>query len=423
MRFDDVPWRHRASTAAVLEFAWDAGVVRADHVMAACGLTRSTTLSALDALIEIGLIRERINPVAVGSRLGRPARHFELRGEAGLVIGIDAGNRHFTTVAADLAGTIEAKVKIPVPGLYDEFGVPRKNAHPKERRHVASQAIDEVLAKAGRTRDDVIAVGVGIPSPVDGKGMSPSHPSGFWQHMNADLQASLAKDFPAVRVENDGALAALAEGTVGEARGSEHFVAMLTGHRFGSGVFLEGRLVRGAHGGVGELEALRYVADIGGTHGLGDLAEKWGRAALDEGRVPEDHPWSQLAADELSAEALLAHADLSDPVSRPLLEELGAKLSLICGVVARFYDPEKIVVCGAMAGALAEVIEIAQERIVGYAELPAPGIVASTLGGDVVSLGAVSAAREAAREIVLPLFAERQVALGEISELGKRSRG
>lgn len=105
------------------------------------------------------------------------------------------------------------------------------------------------------------------------------------------------------------------------------------------------------------------------------------------------------------------------------MEELGAKLSLICGVVARFYDPEKIVVCGAMAGALAEVIEIAQERIVGYAELPAPEIVASTLGGDVVSLGAVSAAREAAREIVLPLFAERQVALGEISELGKRSRG
>lgn len=49
--------RHRASTAAVLEFAWDAGAFQADHVIAALGLTRSTALAALDTLIELGLIQ------------------------------------------------------------------------------------------------------------------------------------------------------------------------------------------------------------------------------------------------------------------------------------------------------------------------------------------------------------------------------
>ena len=409
MKFTESPARHRASTAAVLEFAWDSGIFRADHVMAACGLTRSTTLSALDALIEIGLVRELSSVGDQGSyRLGRPARHFELRGDAGIGVGIDAGNKYFTTVAADLAGSVLARERITVPGHYDDAGVIREEACPEERQQAALHAIDQVLAKAQRAREDVVAVGIGIPAPVDGRGRSPSHETGFWQHMNSGLHDVLAETFPAVRVENDGALAAVAEGALGEARGCENFVSLLVGLRLGSGVFLEGRLVRGAHGGVGELEALRYMDGIGGTWGLGDLAEKWVRAAIDEGRVPADHPWAHLSPGGVSAEELLAHARLSDPVSRPMLEDLGVKLGQICGVISRFYDPERIVLCGAMAGALGEVIQVARKNIAERVELPPPEIVASELGAGVVSLGAVSAAREVAGEIILPLFAERQ---------------
>lgn len=73
------PVRHRASTAAVLDFAWDAGVFRADHVMAALDLTRSTALAALDSLIELGVVSEVAGPEDDnGYRLGRPARRFAL---------------------------------------------------------------------------------------------------------------------------------------------------------------------------------------------------------------------------------------------------------------------------------------------------------------------------------------------------------
>ena len=90
-----------------------------------------------------------------------------------------------------------------------------------------------------------------------------------------------------------------------------------------------------------------------------------------------------------------------------LSEQLGATLGRICNVVARFYDPGLIVVCGAMAGALGDVIEIARGHVEAESELPAPNIIASQFGGDIVSLGAVSAAREAARAVALTLFSER----------------
>lgn len=408
MNLTDGQLRYRLSTAAVLEFAWDAGAFRADHVMAALALTRSTALAALDTLIELGLISEL--PSAgpeEGYRLGRPARRFELRAGAGVLVGIDAGERHVTAIAADLAGGILARQRFDVRGFSDASEAPFPDLDPRERPTVAFRAIDAVLDAAGRTRADVIGVGVGIPAPVDADGGSPAHPSGFWQHMNSGLQAVLAEEFPAVRVENDAALAAVCEGNLGEARGHDDFIAILVGRRLGSGVFLDGRLVRGAHGGVGELEGFAYVTGIGGSYGIGVRAERWLRDALDAGRVPADHPWARLGEADPTAEAALAVADLDDPVSRPLLEELGGKLGRICNVVSRFYDPGVIVICGAMAGALGDAIEIARDHVRAESELPPPAILASQFGADVVSLGAVSAAREAARAIALTLFTER----------------
>ena len=398
--------RYRASTEAVLGFAWDAEAFRADDVIAALGVTRSTTLAALDTLIEVGMIRELPSAGAEeGYRMGRPARRFELNDGAGVVVGLDAGNRRFRAIVADLSGRALAEEHLDVRGFHDAAEVPYPDRDPEERRVAAFAVIDAALSRAGVARGAVVGVGVGVPAPVDAEGFSPTHPRGFWQYMNADLQAALAVEFPGVRVENDAALAAVAERGLGEAQGCDDFVAMLVGRRLGSGVYLDGRLIRGARGGVGELEGLAYVADVGGTWGMGDLAEKWARERLESGLIPTGHPWGSPMP---SAEELLAQASLSDPVTRPLLEELGLRLGRICSVVARFYDPARIVVCGAVAGALGEVIAIARAEVRRSAELPPPEIVTSRLGGDVVSLGAVLAARERARGLVSPLLSDRQ---------------
>ncbi len=396
--------RHRASTAAVLEFAWDAGAFRADHVISAVGLTRSTALSALDSLIDIGLIQELPNAGAEdGYRMGRPARRFQLRAEAGVVIGVDAGDYRITAIASDLAGQVLAEEHLGVLGFY-------AGGQHEDRQGAVFRVIDAALASAGRSRADVIGVAVGVPAPVDGDGRSPSHTLGFWQQMNAGLQDALGREFPAVRVENDAALAAVAESSLGEARGCDDFVAMMIGRRLGAGVFLGGQLVRGGHGAVGELEAFVYVSGVGGAQGFGLRAERWLERALEQGRVPDGHPWARLAGAELKAEDVLGAATLDDPVTKPMLDELGETLGRVCGVVARFYDPTRIIVCGAMAGALGDVLELARGWTRAEPGLLPVEIVASGLGGDVVSLGAASAAREAARDVVLPLLTARRAA-------------
>ena len=78
-----VPVPRRASLDTLLRYAWDAEVFTAGDALSATGLSRSTTIEAIDDLVELGLVRELANARAGGDyRKGRPSRRFELRSDA-----------------------------------------------------------------------------------------------------------------------------------------------------------------------------------------------------------------------------------------------------------------------------------------------------------------------------------------------------
>lgn len=390
--------RRRASVAAALRHAWDAGPFRVDDVIDSAGLTRSTAIAAVDELIEFGLIRELPNARADGSyRLGRPARRFELRADAATLVGLDAGHTGLTAIVADLAGTEIGRYHLDVDPAHDAAA---------ERRVVVQRVADLALADAGRQRIDVLAVGVGVPAPVNAGGASPPHPSGFWQRMNPDLAGLFGRWAPIVRVENDATLAAVAEGSVGAARGCDSFVSLIAGTRLGAGVVIDGRVLRGTHGGVGELDPLRWVDGVGSTTGLGHRLVDWTREIRRAGGIPVSHPLTAVPDDRLDAGVVLAAVTVDDPVGRELIDRGGRLLARLTNVLAGFYDPQLVVLSGAVP-ALDRVIDAATGRLSDELVLPPPRIVASELGGDVVGLGAVAAAREAARDRVLELDPDR----------------
>jgi predicted NBD/HSP70 family sugar kinase len=239
----------------VLGFAWDAGVFVSDDAMAATGLTRTTTIDALDGLITAGLLRELPNARAAGVyRKGRPSRRFELRADAAVVIGMDAGRSHLTTTVADLRGTTLFRTTVDLDASHDGA---------EERQAAVVGAIDSALARAGRDRESVLAVCVGVPAPVNERGLSPVHRNDFWRRMNPGLAELLEQWVPIVRIENDASLAAVAEGAVGGAVDCDNYVVLLAGDRFGAGIVVDGSLLRGRHGGAGEMVACTALPPTG----------------------------------------------------------------------------------------------------------------------------------------------------------------
>lgn len=389
----------RASTAAILGYAWDADIFRTDDAMQATGLTRSTTINALDELISLGLIRELSNTRADNSyRFGRPSRRFTFHADAGTLLGIDAGRSSITITVADLRGE---------PLARSQHRLEPSDILPQRRRFALSDSITHTLGKLSLPLDDVVAVTVGVPAPVDSHGHSPSHPDGFWESMNPGFQTYLEDVFPIVNVENDATLAARAEALQGSMTDCPNFVSLLAGRRLGTGVMLDGRIVNGAHGGVGELEVFNLVKGLEHQSGLVDLIDRWIRESLTAGTIPKPHPLAQVPRDDLTAEVEIPYLRLDDPTMRPIVERVGKFLARSCEVFSCFYDPEYVVVCGQIATSIGDAINHAQKLLDARTYLPMPQLVASTLGKDIVSLGAVASARSAAQAGFLSLRSER----------------
>ena len=362
----------------------------AGDALAAVGLSRSTTIEAIDDLLVLGLVRELPNARAGGEyRKGRPSRRFELCADAAVVVGVDAGQGHLVTTVADLRGRHLA-VRTDLLGADDGSA--------ERRRVLVVDAIDAALVDAGQRRADVLSVCVGVPAPVDSAGRSPLHRDGFWGLMNPDLAELLSSWVPIVRVENDAVLASVAEHTRGAAVGLRNTVTLLAGHRLGAGVVIDGTLLRGAHGGVGEVVVLRHLRGVDDAHGIGHHLEAWASEAVASGSLPADHPLRALAADDVTARAVIDLARAGDPEARALVERAGATLARITGVFGSLYDPERIVVSGGLAAGVDELLTVARRLLPAELDLPAPELVASSLGADVVSIGAVAAALESARD-------------------------
>lgn len=380
----------RASTRAVLEVAWEGEVLRADDVMEHAGVTRSTALQALDALGELGLVEE-LSCTGEGSVMGRPARRFRLRVgvEAGVVVGLEAGQRMMAATVTDLAGNVLARWGIDIPDAD-----PAHHQDPALRRELARSAVATALHEAGAQDVDVLVMGIGVPAPVDGHGCSPEGELGFWRIMHAGLPEMFREDFAHVRIENDAALAALAELHFGAARQEQDFVTLLLAWGIGAGVVMDGQLLRGANGAVGELGFFEMVEGIGTSAGFHEIVEEWVRGHWRKDELPAEHPWREYLAGVRARESLLALLDPEDPVVAPLFHELVRLTGRIVDLMAQVYDPAAVVIAGPVAADIGPVLDAVREGQTDTTGRPRPKVLASPLGEDVISLGAAAAARE-----------------------------
>ncbi|MFB4351315.1 ROK family protein [Microbacterium sp. CR_7] len=392
----------RASVSAVLDFAWTVGEFTATEVMAGTSLTRSTAIDAIDTLVSAQVLRELPNARAAGSyRSGRPARRFVLAQDLGVVIGVDAGDTHLTVTVADVLDRTLVHHRTDLDSTQSA----------RARRETILGQMTRALEEADAVRDDILAICVGVAAPVNRDGISPPHPDGFWERTNPGLAAALADWARVVEIKNDAQLAAIAEGSSGAAIGCRDYVALLASERFGGGVVVDGHVLHGAHGGVGEGVVFDHIIGVGSAVGLRYALQDQVRAAVDSGEIGHDTAIGRLAdAEQVDPRIVLMAAASGDADALLATARVGETLARVVGVLGSMYDPARVIVCGAVAESIEPVLAAAREVLPTQLHLPAPEILASTLGAEVVSIGAVTTARRAARERAVPLLAERRLA-------------
>ena len=259
----------------------------------------------------------------------------------------------------DIGGTTVKLAFFDETGLLlDKWEIPTVTAQAgKQILPDVAASISDYLSEHGVVRESVIGVGVGVPGPVDGRGVVNRCVNLGWGVFNIAEELSRLTGFP-VKAGNDANVAALGEYWKGGGAGCGSMVMVTLGTGVGGGIVLDGKLLHGAHGSGGEIGHL--VQRRGETEACG--CGKFGCveqycSATGVVRLAKRHlaateaDCSLRALEKMMAKDVFDAGKAGDPVALEILEDyydhLGEFLADLCCVV----DPEVVVLGGGVCKA------------------------------------------------------------------------
>jgi predicted NBD/HSP70 family sugar kinase len=208
------------------------------------GLSRSTVTQRVDALLGAGLLRES-------------AGEAEGRGRPAGALAFDEGFGHVL-----VAGVQRDRVELTVVDLGGrelhrrEFAM-SVAAGPEPVLGSVETELDRLVAETGLDPARTVALGVGVPGPVDvavGRVVQPPVMPGWHDY---PVRERLAERLGVpVFVENDANLMALGEQRVHWAT-VPSLLLVTVGSGIGAGIVIDGRLYRGIDGGAGDIGHIR----------------------------------------------------------------------------------------------------------------------------------------------------------------------
>ena len=228
------------SAAALFQLLRDGQPKTKAELVEITGLSRSTIQFRVESLLELGLIAPVSDAVSTG---GRPSAQVALNPSARVVAAVDFGATQASLAVTDLAGNIlsrtTAEMKIADgPEICLGWMVKR---------------IRSELASIRRREAELIAIGIGLPGPVEHATGRPSNPPIMPGWDDFDVPGFVNHHLKAtVLVDNDVNIMALGEKKVAWPNVANMiFLKASTG--IGSGIISSDVLQRGAEGIAGDI--------------------------------------------------------------------------------------------------------------------------------------------------------------------------
>lgn len=291
------------------------------------GWSRITLARRLEELVNASIIK---SVGQLDSRGGRPPEKFAVKPDSGVMLVLDIGGSHSMVAITDLVSTILS---------VDEADIGPSQG-PAEIFEWAGQVFDLMLQRLGKTRDDVLAIGVGVPGPVDTATGRLASPQVDMQWDGVAVRDYFASRYghAVLAVDRDVNVMTLAEARRGGV-GYQDIVGVKAGIGIGLGFVLDGAVYRGARGGAGDLSRPR----IGG--GRLQRLETVASGAVVRAELVARGYKVRTGADIVELAASGDHRTLA------LLEETGTTLGQTLADIVGLINPEAVVIGGSLAAA------------------------------------------------------------------------
>ena len=247
-------------------------------------------------------------------------------------IGVDVGGTNIKIALVDKTGSIVYSDTVPTRA---EMGYEYTINNMKK-------AISDLIAQTKVAKEDISGIGFGFPGQIDCDNgvvlLAPNIPG--W--VNVPIAKIIEKEFSIpVKVDNDVRCAALAELNYGAGKGTQNLICITVGTGIGSGLIINGKIVRGAKNVAGEIGHIKLQMHDGPLCGCGDTYILGGKSTK----------YRELANPDITPYIVAEAAKQGDVVAKRIFETIGEYIGIGLVSVINLLNPEKIVIGGGVADA------------------------------------------------------------------------
>ncbi len=266
-------------------------------------------------------------------------------------IGIDVGGTNVKIALVDDNGKIIYSNSVPT---YAKMGYEYTVNNIK-------QAIKDLMKETNTTPSDIEGIGFDFPGQVDCKTgvvkLAPNIPG--W--VNVPIAQMIEDEFHIpTRIDNDVRCAALGELKFGAGRGCENFICITVGTGIGSGIVINGKVVRGATNAAGELGHIKLQMNGGPICGCGDtgcleafasgpaivaMAQEY----IKGGKSTKFREMAAVEGGEITPYMVAKAAEEGDPVAKRIFEIIGEYIGIGLTSVINLLNPERVIIGGGVA--------------------------------------------------------------------------
>jgi predicted NBD/HSP70 family sugar kinase len=368
---------------STLDLLREHGALHAAEIARLIGLSRPTTAEILRGLADLGLVQE-LTPGADDSKRARSV--YEAISDVKIALAIDIGSKYIRAAAGDLNLKMLSHSSIPLKSLALKDLVAAMHA-----------AVNETLKTSGYTIKDVATIVVGTPGVINQATGTISIAGTIASLDGVDLASLIEREFGIhPKLENDINLVTVAEQFSGHGREIEDFAVLSVGSGLGSGIVVNGKLLRGHRGAAGEVFFIPF-GDPLDTHRsqsnpsadsiaelARSLAKKIKKSSLRE-------PFSTID--------ILAAAKAGDELAKAVVAIEAERIALYIAAISAVTDVELVVLSGGIGRQAAFFLDQIQGLVSKVLPFP-PRIEVSTLGDTGILIGALNIATKAACDLI-----------------------
>ena len=220
-----------------------------------------------------------------------------------------------------------------------------------------SASIKQYMEQHNVAADSILGLGIGVPGPVDSKGVVNKCVNLGWGVFNISKELSDLTGFP-VKAGNDANVAALGEFWKGGGQDCDNMIFATLGTGVGGGIIIEGKLLHGAHGAGAEIGHMVINRDETEQCGCGkrgcveQYCSATGIVMLAKRHLAATEADSSLRALEtITCKDIFDAGKAGDKVALEVLDQYYALLGEFLGSLCSVIDPEIVVLGGGVSKA------------------------------------------------------------------------